>query len=251
MSGPNSFGYGYAQPGDASNPFNVHEFLIDQALRRMRTAMLVSVRGITGGGVGPIGLCNVIPLVAMLDGNNNATPHGVVYNLCYFRLQGGQNAVIMDPKQGDVGVALICDRDISNVKSQSLPIANPPPTIPPGSGRLFDFADGIYFGCTLGQQPNQYIQFTDTGINLVDKNGNQIQMGPNGITIVGNLIMGGNLQLGGNIEAKDGSTYTGNIVTSGDITAGSGTGDQVGVRTHKHGGVTTGGGSTAAPTAGT
>jgi hypothetical protein len=43
----------------------------------------------------------------------------------------------------------------------------------------------------------------------------------------------------------------GDLQVTGEVTAGYGTGDQVGLQTHKHGGVQTGGGSTSAPTAGT
>jgi hypothetical protein len=43
----------------------------------------------------------------------------------------------------------------------------------------------------------------------------------------------------------------GNLTVTGAITAGQGGADQVGLQTHKHGGVATGGGTTAAPTAGT
>lgn len=46
-------------------------------------------------------------------------------------------------------------------------------------------------------------------------------------------------------------TVQGSMTVTGDITAGSGGGDQVGLRTHKHGGVQTGGGSTGSPTGGT
>ena len=44
---------------------------------------------------------------------------------------------------------------------------------------------------------------------------------------------------------------SGNLQVVGDITGGYGTGDQVGLRTHKHSGVAAGGAQTAAPVAGT
>ena len=51
--------------------------------------------------------------------------------------------------------------------------------------------------------------------------------------------------------APAGGTYAGSISVAGNVIAGVGTGDQVGLKTHIHSGVTTGGGSTASPTAGT
>jgi hypothetical protein len=65
------------------------------------------------------------------------------------------------------------------------------------------------------------------------------------------LTVTGNLQLGGNVVAQAGGTYAGSISVAGNVIAGVGTGDQVGLKTHIHSGVTTGGGSTASPTAGT
>ncbi len=70
------------------------------------------------------------------------------------------------------------------------------------------------------------------------------------LVINGNVIVNGNLQLSGALQNQTGSTYAGDIVTAGNVIAGSGGVDQVGLKTHSHGGVTTGGGSTGAPTPG-
>lgn len=67
-------------------------------------------------------------------------------------------------------------------------------------------------------------------------------------TIKGDLVVEGSIRLSGSIKAGDGSTYAGDIVTAGNITAGSGGADQVGLRTHTHPGP---GGNTGAPNAGT
>lgn len=239
-----SFGYGNFQPGDASSQYNILQFLISQALLRVRTAVLAQVQSVTtSGGLSPVGLVDALPLVQMVDGNNNSFNHQTVFNLCYFRLQGGQNAIIMDPQVNDIGVALICDRDISSVKSSQK-------KSPPGSGRVFNLADGIFFGCVLSQgNPNQYVQFNSNGVTIADNNGNQIQMANGGITIVGNLIMSGNLQLGGAIQGQNGGTYTGAISTTGEITALSGA-SSVTLGTHRHLGVQTGSGQSGSPVPG-
>jgi hypothetical protein len=68
----------------------------------------------------------------------------------------------------------------------------------------------------------------------------------------GNLQVSGGIALGGNITAVDGhSVYAGNIHTSGNVVAGFGGGDQVGLQSHTHGGVQPGTGQTNAPTSGT
>jgi hypothetical protein len=71
------------------------------------------------------------------------------------------------------------------------------------------------------------------------------------MTVNGNLVVSGALQLSGTIEAVGGGTYAGDLQTAGNVIAGVGGADQVGLKTHLHAGVTTGAGSTAAPTAGT
>lgn len=67
-------------------------------------------------------------------------------------------------------------------------------------------------------------------------------------TIKGDLVVEGSIRLAGSIKAQDGSTYAGDITTAGNIVAGSGGADQVGLRTHTHPGP---GGNTGAPNAGT
>ncbi|KML48199.1 hypothetical protein VL15_30575 [Burkholderia cepacia] len=122
---------------------------------------LVEVKAVTNAGsVSPVGFVDVLPLVNQLDGSDNAMPHGVIHNLPYFRLQGGANAVIIDPQVGDIGLAVIEDRDISSVKANRGP-ANP------GSKRIFDMADGLYIGGFLNGAPSQYVQFSAAGISVV------------------------------------------------------------------------------------
>jgi hypothetical protein len=54
------------------------------------------------------------------------------------------------------------------------------------------------------------------------------------LVVTGKIVGQGNLLLAGNIEAEAGGTYAGNIATSGTVTAGAGTADQVGLATHSH-----------------
>ncbi len=145
---------------------------------------IVQVKRVHGGAgvLAPAGTVDVLPLVSMIDGfvdpksgqMGHSIPHAIVYGLQYFRLQGGTNAVILDPAIGDIGMAILSDRDISSVV-QNKGQANP------GSQRRFDLADGVYVGGILNGTPTQYVQFTATGINIVDRNGNSIQMGVSGI----------------------------------------------------------------------
>lgn len=164
---------GYAgQQGipDGASPFNVMTAIIAGALGRVRTMALVKVVAVTNeGGLSPVGFVDVLPLVKQVDGVGNATPHGTIFNLPYFRLQGGSNAVIMDPQVDDVGIAVVADRDSSSVKSTKAEAT-------PGSKRRFSLADGVYVGGILNGAPEQYVRFTDDGMILADKNGNVLSM---------------------------------------------------------------------------
>ena len=152
---------GAQEPGTAAGEYPALSFLVQQALAKVNTATLVEVKAVTNaGGLSPVGYVDVQPLVNQVDGLGNATPHGIVHNLPYLRIQGGTNAIILDPEVGDIGMAAFGDRDLSSVQSTKAQ-ANP------GSGRRFDFADGMYFGGFLNGTPEQYVQFTSSGINVV------------------------------------------------------------------------------------
>lgn len=153
--------YGYARSGESLSDFGAVSFLVSQILDGRNTATLVQVKAVTNsGGVTPVGMVDILPLVNQLDGEGKAVPHQVVRRLPYFRLQGGANAVILDPQVGDIGIAVFADRDISSVKAAK-GRANP------GSARRSNKADGLYIGGFLNAAPSQYIQFASDGINIV------------------------------------------------------------------------------------
>jgi hypothetical protein len=196
---------------DGLAQFNAISFIVRQILGQASTATLVQVNAVTNsGGVTPVGFVDVLPLVNQIDGAGNATPHGIVHHLPYMRLQGGTNAVIIDPEIGDLGIAIFADRDISSVKANKGQ-ANP------GSRRRNDFADGLYIGGFLNGVPVQFLQFTDTGITITS---------PGRVTINAPTIT-----LNGDVASI--GTFTNNGV---DISS-----------THVHGGVSPGGSDTGAP----
>lgn len=169
----NDYGAGFLGPEGWSSEYNVFRFIVQQMLARVRTAIPVQVVACSNaGGVAPFGYVTVEPLVCMLDGAGNRVPHVPVYGLLYFRLQGGLNAVICDPQPGDIGTAVICDRDMSLVKSNAsaLQAGTPGPgnTVNPGSLSKFNLTDGIYYGGNLNAAPTSYLQFDAEGnVNIV------------------------------------------------------------------------------------
>lgn len=197
MSGVPTNSYSYlGTQGPESTTFDLHTqmYLIESVLlARLSTATIVKVvrapydasgSAITPGSASAIGFVDVQPMVNQIDGYGNATPHGTVYKLSYHRLQGGNGAVIADPAVGDVGKMVIADRDTSVVRATGAQ-GNP------GSRRIFDKADGTYFGSLIASAPTQYLAFTADGIKISDKHGNSIVTGASGITITdckGNTI---------------------------------------------------------------
>lgn len=205
---------------DDKSDFNVYAFIIEQMLGLVRTATLVEVVAVDGiGPDSPVGFVDAHPLVNQIDGVGKPTPHGNVLNLPYFRLQGGGNAVVIDPQVGDIGIAIISDRDISAVKAGKAQ-ANP------GSFRRFDLADGIYLGGILNGTPDQYVALTADGITLSDKNGNVIAMKAGSIDVTTTAFR-----------------------VNGQVIGGFGTPDQVNLQTHVH--PTAASGPPSSPTPGT
>lgn len=202
---------GAADLFDGNSDHAIMQFVARMVQSEMATAMLVQVKAVANHGeLAPVGLVDVQPMVAQIDGQGQATPHGIIHNVPYFRLQGGANAVIIDPAIDDIGLAVFASHDISSVKANKAP-GNP------GSRRRFDWADGLYFGTFLSAAPERYIRFDSAGdvwIKPATK-----------VTVEGDLHV------------------TGAGTFDGDVTA-----EGTSLHTHTHGGVSTGSGTSGTPT---
>jgi hypothetical protein len=192
-------GYGQQTPYDDANDFTRIRFLVSQMLAKVRTNVLVQVISCTNdGSVAPVGRVVVQPLVNQVDGNNVAVPHGPVYSLLYFRYGGANGQVMIDPAQGDIGWAAICDRDITSVK-------NTGQQSNPGSYRKFDLCDGIYSGICLGPASpmrirfagNQIIATPDNDVTTMTLVPGTITMKANSIVLDGNVSSTGTFQNNG------------------------------------------------------
>lgn len=204
-TGQGQSGYaGQMGVSDANSDFNSIAFLIRTMIGDVRTIVPVKVVAVTGGGVGASPpTVDVQSLVMQMDGAGNTTPHGLLLDLPVIRWQAGGAAIVADPVVGDIGVILVCDRDISAVEAAQGQAA-------PGSFRRHNLADGIYLGGILNAAPTKYVALTSTGIKMVDGNGNIVEMKAGSIAI------------------------TGNVTITGSVIAGFGGGDQVGLQTHLH-----------------
>ncbi len=245
-SSDNQIPNGPLDPSSTWGEFNNIAFMVQQALGKMQTATLVRIESCTNaGGLSPVGYVDVTPLVNQLDGQGNPTPHVTIYNLPYFRLQGGANGVIIDPQKGDIGVAVFASRDISQVKATKKQ-GNP------GSHRQYSFADGMYLGGMLNGAPTQYIQFSAAGIKIhsptaiileapdIQLNAATVEINGTASTTVTTptFTVNGATVLNGTVSQTGGGSAT----FSGDVTA-----QGTSVHNHRHSGVTAGGSQTGTP----
>ena len=153
-------GYNGTPLGLDADSFGQTQELIACMIAGVRTALPVRVVSVTNSGsAAPIGRVDIQPLVGQLDGRGKHVDHGTIYNVPYLRIQGGQNAIIIDPAVGDIGIAVFCDRDISGVKRGRR-------TAPPASSRKHDMSDAIYLHSVLSAAPSQYIRFHAGGIEI-------------------------------------------------------------------------------------
>lgn len=211
MSDSNGY-YGTQQPEERGDEYNAIAYVVRSILNGRNFAAIVTVVNVTApGGLALAGTVDVQPLVNQLDGQGKAVPHGVVNDLPYIRMQGGGNAVIIDPQPGDIGLAVFCDRDSSSVKS-ARGAANP------GSLRRSDMADGIYIGGLLNGIPSQYVMFNNSGITIATAASVTVNS-PN-IAMNGNVAVSENVSVGngasGTCTSDDGQTlvFQDGILTS-------------------------------------
>jgi len=191
---------GQASASDLGSDIANQQFLIRRMLGAMWTATLVMVKGVETDTL----TVDVQPLVAAVDSDGMVTPHGTIFGLPYFRLQGGSNAVIIDPVVGDIGVCVFASRDISSVKVAKGPSA-------PGSFRRFDPADGLYLGGFLNGAPTQLVSFGPGGIAVTSPTA--VVVTAPAVTVVSDNVSLGDT--GGRPVARVGDTVSGGVITSG------------------------------------
>lgn len=145
---------------DLAGGARTQEYIINSLIGRIGTVTICRIVKVKSGGVGPVGSVDIMPMVLQVDGAGNVYDNATIFNVPYMRYQGGANAVIIDPKVGDIGICLVATRDISKVKRTKK-------DAPPDSKRKFDWADSLYIGGVLNGTPSQYIHFLDSGIDIV------------------------------------------------------------------------------------
>ncbi len=173
------------------------DFIARQITAGKAFASLVKVISVSGGGTLGPAMVAVQPMVDQVDGFGTRTAHGTIYNIPCFRYQAGTCAFIVDPVKNDVGLAVICDRDISQVKKTG-EISGP------GSARQNSWADGVFFGAFLGGMVTTSITLTQDGKATI--------VAPGGVFITGDITTTGTVTNNG---LNIGSTHVHGGVTTG------------------------------------
>lgn len=213
------FGYGQQEPSDTTSDYGVLVFIIEQVLASKYFTRVVQVVAVNEDAK----TVDVQIATNQLDGQGNSSPHGITKSIPYVGGQFGTSAFKMTPGVGDLGMMAVNDRDLSSVKVNKS-IANP------GSLRKFAAADGIYLWSILNKQaPTQFIEWTSTGLNIQDANGNGLTTSSSGWAFTGNVSFAGNIELSGVIQGASGAEYAGTITTSGDVVAGT-----ISLQNHEH-----------------
>jgi Phage protein Gp138 N-terminal domain/GpV Apex motif len=226
----------FTNPSTASDKLESLKFIIARELNNVNTVTLGKVLKCTNNGaLSLVGYVDIQPMVNQMDSKDQGLAQPILYNVPYLRIQGGANAVIIDPKAGDIGICLFTSRDISSIK-------NTRKQGNPASLRTFSLSDGLYLGGILNAQPDQYVRFSDSGIELVSPT--KVTITAPSAVINGPTTINGNTIINGTFSQSGGgaSTMSGTLATTGNITAGG-----ISLQTHKHTGVTTGGGQTGNP----
>ena len=128
-------------------------FMVEQLVNKINTAELVKVIAVDEEKK----QIDVIPIVAKPDSEGQRIEPAPIYGVKYIEWQYGTNAIIATPVINDIGLLVVCTKDVSSIESGLV-----------GSYRRYNLADGIYFGGLFGfnQAPTQFIKFDENGIEI-------------------------------------------------------------------------------------
>lgn len=147
---------------------------------------------------------DILPLVTRTTNTGEPIPNVAVYGATVFRLQRGNSAVIMNPVVGDIGIAMYCDKDSDNARRDRVSGA-------PNTTRCHSRIDALYMGGLLNQQPDQFIEFADSAINITSPNPVNVTCSKATIIAPGGV----------NVDSPN-SHFTGNVTADGNITDNAG-----------------------------
>lgn len=230
---------------------NTLSFVFDNLISSVRTMTLCKVIAVNYPADSDRinGTVDVQPLINEVDIDGNVKELPAINNAPFWRYQGGNNSVIIDPVVGDIGIIAVSDRDMTNAVITKK-VSNP------DSNRKYSFSDSVYLGGILNSNPTQYVEFTNNSINIVTPATLNIKADTININASNVSITASSTSIDSPVSIKGETNITGNLTVSGNITganvsATSDVSDSAGklsdlrssYNTHKHpvSGVETGG----------
>lgn len=132
---------------------------VSDIVSTLNTGELVEVTAVDATANSPVGFVSVKMLTLRTDADNQNVQLGEIHNVPYFRLQGGTNAMIIDPEIGDIGFCGFCSRDTTIVKRIRA-------MAPQSVIRHSDVSDAFFFGGWSSKTPEQYIWFDGDDVKI-------------------------------------------------------------------------------------
>jgi len=203
-----------ADPSDFLDNLNALHYIINGIVNKVNTTELVKVVAVYPEK----NKIDVIPIVKNANAENNPIEESVVYGVRYIEWQYGLNGIMAVPEIGDIGLIVVCKKDISEVEKGLV-----------ASFRKYCLADGIYLGGIKGlnQTPTQFIKFDNNGITITSPssitiNSENTSVNTTNVNIVASgiaTITSPVINLGG--EGGAAVARVGDSVVNGKITTGS------------------------------
>lgn len=146
-----------ARASDLIDDYNALIYIINSVVKKVNTVELVRVEAVNQEEK----TVTIIPIVQDANAEGNRIPVSPIQDIRYIRWQYGGNAIKATPEVGDIGMVVICKKDISNAEEGII-----------ATHREYCIADGIYIGGIFGlnQEPTQFVEFTEEGINITSPN---------------------------------------------------------------------------------
>lgn len=206
-----------------ASAFNANNAQIGKSIQALNTMFLGVVTAVKTSGAGGSLTVSAQPLIATLDANGDAQPAVSYVELPYQRIQAGVAGLICDPVVGDIGVFVCAKRDISGIRHGASAAQVP------ASWRQFDLADAVMVATIHTGAPTTYIHLMQDG-TIAIKAPQALNVTAPKTTVTGDVEITGDVKVTGNL------TITGSTSTGG-----------INLNSHVHGGVESGGSTTAGP----
>lgn len=173
-------------------------------------------------------------LMSYFREQNISVPRPIIKDVPFWTFRAGDTYISLPIKVGDTGLAIFCQRDMTNWKASG-------GTVPLQSERVMDYNDAFYIPF-MGSASQAIPGYNPDFIEIV-KNGKKITVKDGTLEAPEYTIVAKNLQISQNV------TVGGTIVSTGAITSSTAIGLEDGTQlgTHVHSGVQRGNSNTDAP----